>query len=215
MLGLPTSTECNRRIPKQKFYEKSELSPALKKAFSAQIASIHWRNKIAPEVLNLAAGKEVRELEVFELRLNDGQMDEAVLRLIDRAIPYHILFVLVWEARMRLVLAYKETPDAKSAGVRVERYYYTDWMPMGEAVLRLEGLSMDAVYENLVRRIAGEAFGDARTSTLRESVAAQGHRERIKKQIAAIEAKIRREKQPKKKFELVGQLKNLMKLLNQ
>ena len=173
MLGLPASTECNRRIPKQKFYEKSELSPALKKAFSAQIASIYWRNKIAPEVLNLAAGKEVQELEVFELRLNDGQIDEAVLRLIDRAIPYHILFVLVWEDRMRLAAAYKETSDAKSTGVRVERYYYTDWMPERDVVLRLEGLSMDAVYENLVRRIAGEALGDARTSTLRESVVAQ------------------------------------------
>ena len=215
MLGLPASTELNRRIPKQKFYEKSDLSPTLKKAFSAQVRSIHWRNKIAPEVLNLAAGKEVQELEVFELRLNDGQIDETVLRLIDRAIPYHILFVLVWEDRMRFAVAYKETPDAKSTGMRVERYYYTDWMPVGEVVLRLEGLSMDAVYENLVRRIAGEALGDARTSTLRESAMAQGRRERIKKQIAALEAKIRREKQPKRKFELVGQLKNLMKLLNQ
>ena len=215
MFGLPTFTELNRRIPKQKFYEKSDLSPTLKKAFSEQIRSIHWRNKIAPEVLNLAAGKEVQELEVFELRLNDGQIDEAVLRLIDRAIPYHILFVLVWEDRMRLAVAYKETPDAKSAGVRVERYYHTDWMPMGEAILRLEGLSMDAVYENLVRRIAGSALGDAPTSTLRESVAEQGRRERIEKQIAALEAKIRREKQPKRKFEFVGQLKNLMQLLNQ
>lgn len=215
MLGLPTFTELNRRIPKQKFYEKSDLSPTLKKAFSEQIRSIHWRNKIAPEVLNLAAGKEVQELEVFELRLNDGQIDEAVLRLIDRAIPYHILFVLVWEDRMRLAVAYKETPDAKSAGVRVGRYYYTDWMPERDVVLRLEGLSMDAVYENLVRRIAGEALGDARTSTLRESVAAQGRRERIEKQIGALEAKIQREKQPKRKFEFVGQLKNLMQLLNQ
>ena len=107
MFGLPTFTELNRRIPKQKFYEKSELSPTLKKAFSEQIRSIHWRNKIAPEVLNLAAGKEVQELEVFELRLNDGQIDEAVLRLIDLAIPYNILFVLVLEERMRLSLSYK------------------------------------------------------------------------------------------------------------
>lgn len=209
MLGLPSTTELHRRIPKQTIYDKCKPSPVLKKAFSAQIASIHWRNKIAPEILNLAAGKEVRELEVFELRLNDGQMDEAVLRLIDRAIPYHILFVLVWEDRMRLAVAYKEAPNAKSAGVRVERYYYTDWMPVGEVALRLEGLSMDAVYENLVRRIAGGALGDAHTSTLRESVAEQGRRERIGKQIAALEAKIRREKQPKKKFELVQQLRAL------
>lgn len=209
MLGLPSTTELHRRIPKQTIYDKCKPSPVLKKAFSAQIASIHWRNKIAPEILNLAAGKEVRELEVFELRLNDGQMDEAVLRLIDRAIPYHILFVLVWEDRMRLAVAYKEAPNAKSAGVRVERYYYTDWMPVGEVALRLEGLSMDAVYENLVRRIAGGALGDAHTSTLRESVAAQRRRERIGKQIATLEAKIRREKQPKKKFELVQELKAL------
>ena len=215
MLGLSASTELNRRIPKQKIYGKCEPSPALKKAFSAQIASIHWRNKIAPEVLNLAAGKEVQELEVFELTLHDGQVDEAVLRLIACAIPYHILFVLVWEDRMRLAVAYKEMPDATSAGGRVERDYHTDWLPVGEVVLRLEGLSMDAVYENLVRRIAGEALGDVRTSTLRESVAEQGRRERIEKQIAALEAKIRREKQPKRKFEFVGQLKNLMQLLNQ
>jgi len=91
----------------------------------------------------------------------------------------------------------------------VERYYYTDWMPVGEVALRLEGLSMDAVYENLVRRIAGGALGDAHTSTLRESVAAQRRRERIGKQIATLEAKIRREKQPKKKFELVQELKAL------
>ena len=210
MLGLPTSTELHRRIPKQTIYDKCKPSPVLKKAFSAQIASIHWRNKIAPEVLNLAAGKEVRELEVFELRLNDGQMDEAVLRLIDRAIPYHILFVLVWEDRMRLAVAYKETPDAKSAGVRVERYYYTDWMPVGELALRLEGLSMDAVYENLVRRIAGDAL-DGQSASLKESVAEQGRRERVEKQIATLEAKIRREKQPKRKFELVQQLRGLQK----
>lgn len=210
MLGLPSTTELHRRIPKQTIYDKCKPSPVLKKAFSAQIASIHWRNKIAPEVLNLAAGKEVRELEVFELRLNDGQMDEAVLRLIDRAIPYHILFVLVWEDRMRLALAYKETLDAKSAGVRVERYYYTDWMPVGEVALRLEGLSMDAVYENLVRRIAGDAL-DGQSASLKESVAEQGRRERVEKQIATLEAKIRREKQPKRKFELVQQLRGLQK----
>lgn len=74
---------------------------------------------------------------------------------------------------------------------------------------------MDAVYENLVRRIAGEALGDARTSTLRESVVAQGRRERIEKQIAALEAKIRREKQPKKKIELVTQLQELQGQIGQ
>lgn len=46
-------------------------------------------------------------------------------------------------------------------------------------------------------------------SCLKESVENQKQRERLEKQIAALEAKIRKEKQPKKKFELVQQLKSL------
>jgi hypothetical protein len=37
MLGLPKSTEFNKRIPKQKFYENMEISPALKKVFVEQV----------------------------------------------------------------------------------------------------------------------------------------------------------------------------------
>ena len=30
MIGLPKTTEFNKRIPKQKFYENMDISPALK-----------------------------------------------------------------------------------------------------------------------------------------------------------------------------------------
>ena len=36
MLGLPKSTEFDRRIPKQKFYEKIDISPVLKRIFVEQ-----------------------------------------------------------------------------------------------------------------------------------------------------------------------------------
>ena len=210
MIELPAATVFDRRIPKQKLYEHSDLSPALKKAFSEQIRSIRWRNKIAPDVLNLAKGKEVEELQIFEVLLNDAQIDEAILRQIDRMIRYHILFLLVWEDRGCAAIAYKETTGAKGAAARVERYYYTDWMAAEDLSLQLEGLSMDAVYESFVRQIAGDAL-DGQSASLKESVAEQGRREHLAKQIAALEAKIRREKQPKKKFELVTQLRELHK----
>ena len=47
MLELPRSTEFNKRIPKQKFYENLQITPALKKSFVDQIKVIHWKNKIA------------------------------------------------------------------------------------------------------------------------------------------------------------------------
>ena len=94
MLGLPKSTEFNKRIPKQKFYENIAVTPAMKKAFVEQIKIIYWRNKIATTTLNLAAGEQVTEIEVFEVRLSAPKLDESVLRQIDREIPYHILFLL-------------------------------------------------------------------------------------------------------------------------
>ena len=70
MLDLPVSTEFNKRIPKQKFYENIAVTPAMKKAFVEQIKIIYWRNKIAATTLNLAAGGQVTEIEVFEVRLS-------------------------------------------------------------------------------------------------------------------------------------------------
>ena len=56
MLELPRSTEFNKRIPKQKFYENLQITPTLKKSFVDQIKVIHWKNKIAATTVNLAPG---------------------------------------------------------------------------------------------------------------------------------------------------------------
>lgn len=83
MLNLPASTAFNRRIPKQKFYEELPLTPALRRVFVGQINAIWWRSKIAPATANLAPGRTVTELEVFELQLAQPSLDEGVLRAID------------------------------------------------------------------------------------------------------------------------------------
>ena len=205
VLGLPVSTEFNKRIPKQKFYENIAVTPAMKRAFVEQIRIIYWRNKIAATTLNLAAGEQVTEIEVFEVRLSAPKLDESVLRQIDREIPYHILFLLEYEGKYRAVIGYKEAATGKTA-FKVDRYYSTDWLDEDDLPVHLDGLSLDAVYENFVRQIAGEVLADKNGTTLKESVEQQKQREQIEKQIATLEAKIRKEKQPKKKFELVQKL---------
>lgn len=202
MLNLPNSTEFNKRIPKQKFYDNLSVTPALKKAFTDQIKVIYWRNKIAPTTVNLAASDSVTEIEVFEIRLNTPDLDESILRQIDREIPYHILFLLEYSGQYRAVIRYKEASTSSKTAFKVDRYYSTDWMDEDSLPVHLEGLSMDAVYENFVRQIAGETLAEENGNTLKESVEQQKQREQIEKQIAALEAKIRKEKQPKKKFEL-------------
>lgn len=210
MLNFPKSTEFNKRIPKQKFYENIAVTPAMKKAFVEQIKIIYWRNKIATTTLNLAAGEQVMEIEVFEVRMSAPELDESVLRQIDRKIPYHILFLLECDGKYRAVIGYKEAAAGKTA-FKVDRYYSTDWLDEDDLPVHLEGLTLDAVYENFVRQITGDALGAGESTSLKDCVEQQKQRELLEKQIAALEAKIRKEKQPKKKFELVQQMKALQK----
>ena len=91
MLGFPQATEFNKRIPKQKFYENLAGAASLKKAFAKQIKTIYWRNKLSVATLAIDKGEAVGEIEVLELKLSKPFVDEAVLRQIDKQIPYHIV----------------------------------------------------------------------------------------------------------------------------
>ena len=214
MLGLPKSTEFSRRIPKQKFYENLTISPALKRIFVEQIRVIWWRNKIAPATMNLAAGETVTEIEVFEVCLSTPQLDETVLRQIDKQIPYHILFLLEYEGKYQAWLAYKEAANSGTNAFKVGSYYHTDWMEEAALPLKLDGLNTDKVYENFVRQIAGEALTSGAGETLKESVERDTHRQELQKQIAALQVKVRRERQLNKQVQLNAELKQLRRRLD-
>ncbi len=215
MLGLPQSTEFNRRIPKQKFYENLIISPTLKRVFVEQIRVIWWRNKIAPSTTNLAAGETVTEIEVFEVCLSAPQLDEAVLRQIDKEIPYHILFLLEYEGKYQAWTAYKEAAGSGTNAFRVGSYYHTDWMEESVLPLKLDGLNTDRVYENFVRQIAGETLTSGAGETLKESVERDKRRQELEKQIAALQVKVRRERQLNKQVQLNAELKRLKKELEE
>lgn len=212
MLGLPKSTEFNKRIPKQKFYENLQVTPAMKRFFVEQIKVIFWKNKIASTTVNLAEGKDVTELEVFEIRLNGQELDESVLKQIDREIPYHILFILQYEDKCRAVIGYKEASASGNTAFKVNKYYYTDWMSKDELPLKMEGLSIDAVYENFVRQIAGDALTQGEPGeSLKDSVQRDEEIQALKKQIDKLQAKVRKEKQLNVQMKLNVELKKLKK----
>ena len=211
MFGFPASTEFGKRIPKQKFYENIDITPTLKRVFVEQIRLIYWRNKLATTTLNLAAGDAVKEIEVFEVLLNAPQLDEAVLRQIDREIPYHILFILTYDGKAQAWVGYKEAAASGSNAFKVSRYYHTDWAPEDELRFRVDGLNMDAVYESLVRQIAGGALQADSGESLQASVERDETRRQLEKQIAALESKMRKEKQLNRRMEINAELKRLRK----
>ena len=216
MLGLPKSTEFNKRIPKQKFYENMDISPALRKAFVEQVKTIYWRNKIAATTTNLAAGVAVTELEVFEIRLNSQMLDDGLLRQIDREIPYHILFLLEYQGKYQAWIGYKEAATSGNKAFKVNGYYHTDWLEEEELPLKLEGLNVDKVYENFVRQIAEDKLqAENAEESLKDSVARDEQRQALQKQIDTLKVKIRKEKQLNKQMQMNAELKKLRKELEE
>ena len=209
---FPQSTELNRRIPKQKFYENLALTPQVKRGFVEGIKLIYWRNKLAEDTVHIPKGEQVTEIEVFEIRLSGQTLDEAVLRQIDKELPYHILFLLSFEGKAQAWIGYKEASSGVNS-FKVNRYYHTDWMQEDELPLRLEGLSLDAIYENLVRQIAGDVLSDTTDADLAQAISQSERREKLQKEIARLEKLTWGEKQPKKKFELARELKALRERL--
>ncbi len=215
MFGLPKATDFGKRIPKQKFCEKLEITQTLKTAFKEQIKTIYWRNKIAATTLNLSAGADVNEIEVFEIRLNAQTLDEAVLKQIDKEIPYHILYFLEYAGKYQAWIGYKQAAGSGNNAFKVSGYYHTDWLEEEALPIKVEGLNLDAVYENFVRQIAGDKLQTESGESLEETVARAEKRAQLEKQIATLQAKIRKEKQLNKQVQMNGELKKLRKELEQ
>lgn len=213
MLGFPQTTEFNKRIPKQKFYENLDVTPALKRVFVEQIRLIHWRNKLAATTMNIAQGNAVEEIEVIEIKLTQPQLNEAVLKQIDKEIPYHILFILSYEGKVQAWTGYKEASESGNKAFKVNKYYHTDWMPQDELTLKIEGLNMDSVWENFIIQVGGVEVGQGKS--LAEQIEVDDRKAQLIKDIEKIEKQARSEKQPNKKFQLAQQAKALKKRLSE
>lgn len=193
MLGLPLSTEVNRRVAKEKLYANATLTSQLRDMIKDQIESVVWRNKLADSTVGVATGETVKEIQVFEVALRQRGLDKRVLQAISKAIPYKILFVLTLGDEAQMCIEASGT------------FYNTDWFPLDGFSLKFEGLNLDVVYENLSRQIAGGRLGSE--GDISEAVERDKQRLKLDREIAALEKKVLREKQFNRQVELNCELK--------
>ena len=127
MLDFPKSTVFNKRIPKKKFYEKLSVSSNLEQQFMKEIDTIYWKNKLSPETLNISAGTNVTEIEVFEITLKEQSISKNIIEVIDREIPYYLVFVLRHKDLGQIWISFKEDSKSREGKFKVDSYYKTDW----------------------------------------------------------------------------------------
>ena len=213
MFGLPESTYFGKLVPKNKFYDKLSIDKKLERSFIDQINSIRWAHKLSADTLNVEKGSIVEEVEVFLIKLKTNELDLNVLRQMDRHLHYHLIFILEFEGQYQIWTGYKE--ESVNTAFKVGNYYHTDWVIEDTFSLRIDGLNMDTIYENLVRQIAGDTLTQENSESLKETVERQAARKKLTKDIEKLRAKIRKEKQFNRQVELNKRLKTLLKQLEE
>ena len=201
MLGLPRSTEVNRRVAKEKLYANGSMSASIRDMIKNQIESIIWQNKLADGTIGVAAGEEVKEIQVFEVSLRQKALDRRILAAISKAIPYKILFVASFGGEAQ---AWMEASGT---------FYATEWFPLDGFTLKLKGLNLDAVYKSLARQIAGGRLGAE--GDLAAAVDRDQRRQRLERDVALLEKKVLREIQFNRQVELNAELKRMKQELEE
>ncbi|MGD9924100.1 MAG: DUF4391 domain-containing protein [Pseudorhodoplanes sp.] len=123
----PKSAAFGRVVPKNKIYEHAGANTALKDLFVREVDQILWRFKLAPETTNLDATSAVTEIQVFGISLKTGRLDEAVLRAIDKAIPFPLIFELTWRGKRKATAAFKRPSEADGSKWVISEYFATEW----------------------------------------------------------------------------------------
>ena len=91
--------------------------------------------------------------------------------------------------------------------VYYENLYATKPVQAENAKLELQGTNLDEVWEGLIKSIGNIAIEGE--NTLVEQIAADDARDALQKKIENLKAKAYKEKQPRRKMELINQIKDL------
>lgn len=156
LFAWPAQAAVARPLAKAKIYAHAKPTAALRALFVKQVEGITWAYKLAPETINLPAKPDVPEIEVFEVALKQPDIDLAVLRCIDKAIPFPILFVLRYQGHSQPIAAYKRPSDAapgKWSQWVVGDYHAAPWQKDDSIRSALPvALDMQGLYEQLLRQ---------------------------------------------------------------
>lgn len=207
MLNLPKETEVNKMVAKNKFYEKANISTNLKECFVNDIEKIIWANKLAPSTLNISGSDNVKELEVFHIKLKTGKFNQKILEAIDKAIPYYILFVLEYNGKYQLWLGYKEKTVGGVNKASIVRYFNSKWLR--EPSIVLQGNKLDTIYENFLSQLSDNLIDTASEQGIKDKVNKTLEVQKLENQIEKLTKKMLAEKQFNRQCEIRAQIKEL------
>lgn len=202
--NLPISTTVNRFIPKNAF--DAFTNAKQKKKFTNVVEKITWLNKLSKETINLA-GKEIEELQIFEIKLKEECYPKDLLDIIDKSIPYQIIFVLSSQDAILISTSKKHSHPLNQDSAVVDWSFATEWFISTENNYQLNlKISLDYVYTDFCSQLSNY---NQEQKDITKIIDHDKYLKGLKKQIADIKKAIKAEKQFNKKVELNIELRKI------
>ena len=198
MLGLPKATELNKKLPKTAVYAKFQMDTAEKAKIDADISRITIVNEVSASKVNIAPGEKVQAFFVLQVMLKRREFNERTLIVLSKLIPQNMVLLLEYDGLAKLAVYHT-------------KLLQTPWKDPDSLSLAVEGLTMDAVWENVIVQIGGIQVQEG--NTLDQQISQDEQKAKLEKEIARLQKQLWAEKQPKKKFELNFKIKELQKQL--
>lgn len=153
-ISYPKQAAFGRTLPKNKIYEHSGANTRLKDLFVEQVEQIVWQYKLAPETINLPARAGVPELQIFSIQLKTPELHLDVLRCIDGAVQFPIIFELNHDGRTQVIAAYKRPNESDASRWVFSDYFATAWLPSDtERAPMPLALDLGGLYEQVLHRL--------------------------------------------------------------
>lgn len=210
IFNLPASTSVQKVIPKNAFdaYTRSKQ----KKLFTDLVSRITWTHKLSAETTNLRA-IDINEIQIFRIELKVKNDIQPVLDVIDKAIPYHIIFVVEHEEKAYISTSFKHLHPINQNNAVIDWTFKTDWQKAAAMKNKLIlKKSLDSTYQDFCIQISGKSVTAGKTMI--DLVAHCKEVDALEKEIQKLEASLANCKQFNRKVELNLKLKAAKKLLH-
>ena len=209
----PKQAHFGKMIAKSKIYEHSNLTTAVKDKFVSQIDKITWQYKLASATINLQATSSVPEIQIFDIRLKGNALDESLLRVIDKAIPFPIFYQIYRGNEVKIKAAYKRPSDADKSKWVVESYFESEWIELDTPKEPLPlALDLGKLYEQMMKALLPKELIETGTQTaIKEQIEMIDKIKAKERAYDKLKAKRDREKQFNRKAELNTELKKMKK----
>lgn len=201
--NLPSRTKVGRVVPKNAFYEYTNLKQ--KNILTKCIQRITWTHKFSADTVNLNAN-DVEEIQVFKVELKVQSDILKILEIINKSIPYHIVFWVEFQDQAFISTALKHPHPANEDISVIDWPFISDWFNKADNsyAFNLKG-SLDAVFKDLCVQITGKP--DLGKQSLDAIIKNQQEIDRLKKEISKLKSAISRSKQFNEKVDLNLKLK--------